>query len=145
MLSYVFFFFKQKTAYEIYQCDWSSDVCSSDLPGDITFTLTDAASQTKQFIQQLKSTTKSDNTCIARFHKLKPDTRYRYTVSAGSTKCTYKFTTSGPSIEMKIIRIVYGYGYMPGENQMSPGTSVFTKMYRQNADEIGRASCRERV
>ena len=27
----MFFFFKQKTAYEIYQCDWSSDVCSSDL------------------------------------------------------------------------------------------------------------------
>ena len=25
------FFLKQKTAYEIYQCDWSSDVCSSDL------------------------------------------------------------------------------------------------------------------
>ena len=24
-------FFKQKTAYEVYQCDWSSDVCSSDL------------------------------------------------------------------------------------------------------------------
>ena len=33
-ISYVFFFFfKQKTAYEIYQCDWSSDVCSSDLSG----------------------------------------------------------------------------------------------------------------
>ena len=30
-LYFVFFFFKQKTAYEIYQCDWSSDVCSSDL------------------------------------------------------------------------------------------------------------------
>ena len=28
---YVFFFFKQKTAYEIRNCDWSSDVCSSDL------------------------------------------------------------------------------------------------------------------
>ena len=25
------FFFKQKTAYEIDHCDWSSDVCSSDL------------------------------------------------------------------------------------------------------------------
>src|ERR1044072_9558190 len=25
------FFFKRKTAYEIYRCDWSSDVCSSDL------------------------------------------------------------------------------------------------------------------
>src|SRR5213080_3296645 len=29
--SSVFFFFKQKTAYEIPLCDWSSDVCSSDL------------------------------------------------------------------------------------------------------------------
>ena len=27
----VVFFFKQKTAYEIKECDWSSDVCSSDL------------------------------------------------------------------------------------------------------------------
>src|ERR1044071_9933493 len=27
-----FFFFKQKTAYEISTRDWSSDVCSSDLP-----------------------------------------------------------------------------------------------------------------
>ena len=27
----VFFFFKQKTAYEIGTGDWSSDVCSSDL------------------------------------------------------------------------------------------------------------------
>src|SRR6056300_932004 len=26
-----FFFFKQKTAYEISECDWSADVCSSDL------------------------------------------------------------------------------------------------------------------
>ena len=40
-MSYVFFFFrvfffKQKTAYEIYQCDWSSDVCSSDLIQSVT-------------------------------------------------------------------------------------------------------------
>ena len=28
---FFFFFFKQKTAYEILTCDWSSDVCSSDL------------------------------------------------------------------------------------------------------------------
>ena len=27
----LFFFFKQKTAYEIVVSDWSSDVCSSDL------------------------------------------------------------------------------------------------------------------
>src|SRR3546814_3487645 len=29
--SYSFFFFKQKTAYEMRISDWSSDVCSSDL------------------------------------------------------------------------------------------------------------------
>src|SRR6058998_4160839 len=28
-----FFFFKQKTAYEMVMSDWSSDVCSSDLAG----------------------------------------------------------------------------------------------------------------
>src|SRR6266498_5322802 len=32
LVSYFFFFFKQKTAYEI-STDWSSDVCSSDLTG----------------------------------------------------------------------------------------------------------------
>ena len=31
MYRLVFFFFKQKTAYEIGTGDWSSDVCSSDL------------------------------------------------------------------------------------------------------------------
>ena len=31
----VFFFFKQKTAYEIKECDWSSDVCSSDLNPEV--------------------------------------------------------------------------------------------------------------
>src|SRR3546814_3107091 len=29
---FVIFFFKQKTAYEMRISDWSSDVCSSDLP-----------------------------------------------------------------------------------------------------------------
>src|SRR3546814_4962603 len=31
MLFTIFFFFKQKTAYEMRISDWSSDVCSSDL------------------------------------------------------------------------------------------------------------------
>src|SRR3546814_5494359 len=31
-----FFFFKQKTAYEMRISDWSSDVCSSDLHADVT-------------------------------------------------------------------------------------------------------------
>src|SRR3546814_1114094 len=32
VLLVLFFFFKQKTAYEMRISDWSSDVCSSDLP-----------------------------------------------------------------------------------------------------------------
>src|SRR3546814_3695551 len=31
MIRFFFFFYKQKTAYEIRISDWSSDVCSSDL------------------------------------------------------------------------------------------------------------------
>src|SRR3546814_2121441 len=43
----VFFFFKQKTAYEMRISDWSSDVCSSDLladdPGNDRFIFGDGA------------------------------------------------------------------------------------------------------
>src|SRR3546814_1411787 len=34
---YVYFFFKQKTAYEMRISDWSSDVCSSDLRVFVVF------------------------------------------------------------------------------------------------------------
>src|SRR3546814_7829837 len=36
-----FFFFKQKTAYEMRISDWSSDVCSSDLSRDVAAPMTD--------------------------------------------------------------------------------------------------------
>src|SRR3546814_15584459 len=35
-MCFYFFFFKQKTAYEMRISDWSSDVCSSDLTGAVT-------------------------------------------------------------------------------------------------------------
>src|SRR3546814_684961 len=35
MFCVYFFFFKQKTAYEMRISDWSSDVCSSDLDGHV--------------------------------------------------------------------------------------------------------------
>src|SRR3546814_6705287 len=37
MSVFFFFFFKQKTAYEMRISDWSSDVCSSDLLGRLSF------------------------------------------------------------------------------------------------------------
>ena len=36
--AFFFFFFKQKTAYEIGTGDWSSDVCSSDLTAAVADT-----------------------------------------------------------------------------------------------------------
>src|SRR5216117_1169145 len=48
----VFFFFKQKTAYEIRKGDWSSDVCSSDLGG---IPLASSSSTTPSTDRQRKS------------------------------------------------------------------------------------------
>src|SRR3546814_49417 len=48
----VFFFFKQKTAYEMRISDWSSDVCSSDLTdGSGHFSIGSAAKQHKRYQQ----------------------------------------------------------------------------------------------
>src|SRR3546814_5566723 len=44
---FVFFFFKQKTAYEMRISDWSSDVCSSDLVGAVAGAV--AAGHERQF------------------------------------------------------------------------------------------------
>src|SRR3546814_3563094 len=41
------FFFKQKTAYEMRISDWSSDVCSSDLPSPFNFAAVSTASKVK--------------------------------------------------------------------------------------------------
>src|SRR3546814_16386113 len=44
-----FFFFKQKTAYEMRISDWSSDVCSSDLPEEQIQALLQGAHQVLLF------------------------------------------------------------------------------------------------
>src|SRR3546814_7630495 len=43
-----FFFFKQKTAYEMRISDWSSDVCSSDLEGPVRHLLAQRLGQRRQ-------------------------------------------------------------------------------------------------
>src|SRR3546814_9795593 len=45
---FLFFFFKQKTAYEMRISDWSSDVCSSDLPKEWTESFVDVMGQLVQ-------------------------------------------------------------------------------------------------
>src|SRR3546814_11786608 len=44
LILYFFFFFKQKTAYEMRISDWSSDVCSSDLNSAYPYALSNAPS-----------------------------------------------------------------------------------------------------
>src|SRR3546814_8732764 len=48
LISGMFFFFKQKTAYELRISDWSSDVCSSDL----ALTGKDASAATREAFRQ---------------------------------------------------------------------------------------------
>src|SRR3546814_14892961 len=47
-----FFFFKQRTAYEMRISDWSSDVCSSDLLPDQPFALRSALSGYPELTEQ---------------------------------------------------------------------------------------------
>src|SRR6056300_1157648 len=42
-----FFFFMQKTAYEISECDWSSDVCSSDLKQKTAYEISELQSHSE--------------------------------------------------------------------------------------------------
>src|SRR6056300_527049 len=42
-----FFFFKQKTAYETSECDWSSDVCSSDLKQKTAYEISELQSHSE--------------------------------------------------------------------------------------------------
>src|SRR3546814_9374036 len=55
----LFFFFKQKTAYEMRISDWSSDVCSSDLFGDddldVVVAAVDAAASNSDWIAEARS------------------------------------------------------------------------------------------
>ena len=65
----IFFFFKQKTAYEIYQCDWSSDVCSSDLEGYGTTTLLQYHSFLKKVDKNTKDVLRVFSTCGSCLYK----------------------------------------------------------------------------
>src|SRR3546814_5582977 len=51
------FFFKQKTAYEMRISDWSSDVCSSDLPEATKVTISPALTSSKPLTTAIPSPT----------------------------------------------------------------------------------------
>src|SRR3546814_1990861 len=59
MCCILFFFFKQKTAYEMRISDWSSDVCSSDLIGA-------GDRRDPRFCERTTMTTRLDNSRVIR-------------------------------------------------------------------------------
>src|SRR3546814_9051189 len=97
LLFCVFFFFKQKTAYEMRISDWSSDVCSSDLP--MRFEEWEAASP--------------------------------QTIFVSATPGNYEAEHAGRVIE----QVVRPTGLVDPRVEVRPALT----------QEIGRASCRERV
>jgi len=52
----------------------------------------------------------------------------------GQSEYSASFTTPGPSLIQEGVRVVYGYGYEPGENEMDPGTSIFQEMEGRKAN-----------
>src|SRR3546814_2103398 len=57
----MFFFFKQKTAYEMRISDWSSDVCSSDLRGEHTERQGDDGDQRRAHVPQEQGADQPDD------------------------------------------------------------------------------------
>src|SRR3546814_9852080 len=115
----VLFFFKQKTAYEMRISDWSSDVCSSDLGGRWT-AIADPKGEYATLAEHLGFTTV----------KLSP----------GGT-ATINPLAPGPAAE-----------HEPADKQILRRAEMCTALIGTvlertltQLEEIGRASCRERV
>ena len=106
------------------------------IPAEVLFTLSEVGKPSRKRTKNISTSAQTDNTCIARFHGLIPDTKYRYEISTGNIRYEHLFTTKDPSLKSRNIRIVYGYGYNPREDSMPAGMSIFSKMQLQHADAV---------
>src|SRR3546814_6225534 len=81
----LFFFFKQKTAYELRISDWSSDVCSSDLAGRLQPPLRAVSlwRPTRQVAVRVRQLARHSAAC-ARAHRILRHPRKRMHGSAGA-------------------------------------------------------------
>ncbi len=106
------------------------------VPGDVTITVSSRSPQQEPRLQKVTTAAEADNTTIARFNDLNPNTSYRYVVLAGKSTHEGTFTTLGSSLKDEPVRMVYGYGYNHGDNGMKSGTSIFSEMASRKADLI---------
>src|SRR2546427_3387607 len=119
-----FFFFKQKTAYEI-DCDWSSDVCSSDLSGDATG---GGAGDRAQGLQR-------------QVHFLGRSSQIARALVDGVDQTAGQFVEAALAVGLQLLGSQRVTHFLEG--------LALATTDRGNLDdviaEIGRASCRERV
>lgn len=106
------------------------------IPANVACTLSEVDTAAEPLTKEVRTTSESDNTCIVRFNKLKKGEAYRYVVRVGASKHEATFKTLDPSLTKRSIRLVYGYGYMPRQNRMRPGTSVFMNMALRKPDIV---------
>ncbi len=106
------------------------------VPGEVSVRLSVIRPFAKELIHRARTAENSDNTGLFRFRDLKPDTQYRYIAEADESTYEGRFTTMGPSLKKRALRVVYGYGYKHAENRMKPGRSIFMEMASRKADLV---------
>jgi alkaline phosphatase D len=105
-------------------------------PSDVVVTIFDTDNPSVKKITEVKTSAESDQTCIIHLDKLKKDTKYNYSVQVGESQFKSNFTTLGPSLSGRKVRLVYGSCYSHGDNRMEPNHSVFSEMATRNADLV---------
>ena len=103
----IIFFFKQKTAYELKECDWSSDVCSSDLI-EITMTVPGAVK-----VMEELSARYGEEILLGAGTVLDPETT-RAAILSGA-----RFIVS-PTLNLKVIRMAKRYGVVVCPGALTP-------------------------
>ncbi|WP_345973976.1 alkaline phosphatase D family protein [Sulfurimonas sp. HSL3-7] len=106
------------------------------VPGRVSVRLSEIRPFAKELIQRIRTDENSDNTAVFHCNDLKPDTRYRYIAQADDSSYEGRFTTPGPALKKRALRVVYGYGYKHAENRMKSGRSIFMEMASRKADLV---------
>src|SRR3546814_19904684 len=115
-----FFFFKQKTAYEMRISDWSSDVCSSDLSYGNSFTCIPSRVQYREPRRTPRPHVAGVQTAIV----TGPQGNEIYIDDYGRVKVQFHWDRQGTYDDK---------------------SSCWVRVAQGHAGEIGRASCRARV
>src|SRR3546814_6369155 len=125
ILCYDFFFCKQRTAYDVRISDWSSDVCSSDLPASL--------------LDRVAEKIKLMSGAAALVDTLKQHGVYCALVSGGFDHYTVGIAAQLGFDEQQANHLIVEDGAIAGIREPILGREA--KLEAQ----IGRASCRERV